>query len=57
MHQTHQRYKQIWAHLLPSAHPLWQPKEGQPHVKQKIKPSVKINILNKGYALHDKGIA
>jgi hypothetical protein len=60
MHHTRQCYKKIWAHPLPNAHPLWQPGEGQPHLKPKnksIKPSVKINILDEGYALHDEGIA
>jgi hypothetical protein len=61
MHHTHQRCKQIWAHPLPNAHLLWQPGEGQSHLKFKkkknIKPNVRINILDECYALHDEGIA
>jgi hypothetical protein len=48
MHCTHQCCKQVWAHLLPSAHLLWQLRDGQPHLKQKkknIKPNVRINIM------------
>jgi hypothetical protein len=44
---------------VPNAHLLWQPREGQPHLKPKnknIKPNVRINILNEGYALRDEGI-
>jgi hypothetical protein len=62
MHHTHKCCKQIWAHLLPIAHPLCQLGEGQPHLKpknkkRKIKLNVRINILDEGYALHDEGIA
>jgi hypothetical protein len=61
MHHTHQCYKQIWAQPLPSAHPLWQPGKWQPHLKPKknknVKPNVKINIMDEGYALQDEGYA
>ncbi len=59
MHYTYQCCKQIGAHPVPNAHLLWQPREGQPHLKPKnknIKPNVRINILDEGYALRDEGI-
>jgi hypothetical protein len=63
----HQPYKQIWTYLLPNVHLLWQLREGQPHLKSKIKnkkPNVKLNILDEGFhfknevfPLNDEGIA
>jgi len=61
MHRSHQCFKQVWAHPLPNAHPLWQLGEQQPHLnfflKKNKKPNVRSNILDEGYPLHDENIA
>jgi len=52
--------KQIWAHPLPNAHPLWQLGEGQPHLKLKIKKrkktNLRFNVLDEGSPFNNEGI-
>jgi hypothetical protein len=61
MHRTHQCYKKIWAQPLPNAHPVWQLEEwattSETKKNKNIKPNVKINIMDEGYALQDEGYA
>jgi hypothetical protein len=59
MHHPHQSYKQIWVHPLPNGHLIWQPWEGQPHLKSKSKskkPNVRLNILDEGYPFKNESI-
>jgi hypothetical protein len=56
MHRTHQCYKQIWAHPLPNAHLLWQPKERQPHLKPK-KQKQELTLWMKVNPMYNEGIA
>jgi hypothetical protein len=60
MHHTHQCYKQIWAYLRPM-HTFYGNHDWGNHIlnqkKKNIKPNVKINILDEGYALQVEGIA